>query len=463
MDDVSVPNRQSQSKLFSLPSELRNLVYGYYLTAPGGYHYRYETNRLTEMDGTLIDLEFLYTCKFAAAEMHGLIFTLNTVKFSTFYNEATSDHAGQYHYMQLRDEGSRSRLLRAFRGCIDQDSCNKLEADFPQFLPVIRQLHGMGVISVDGLADDSWGEAPSLYRRFVIRALEALLEDADWNMEGSNHKTIEVVSLQHSPWLIPDSNEIADIRRSLQHNLHLLQSLQRTKYSFSAASAAIRFFSSMPASIRCRFRRVLLDENHVAAAWPECHVQGLLPYCQENGALRIERRVDLWRNALPAGASRMNGFYCGQGRLRPLRAEYITRSCLAPWIMEALALDDLGMPPQCFKLVFNGQPIPARSAEVFKIVQRDAAWQTVFEEHRADHHNKMSWFETRRNAGYQMRGFPEALAAIADDTSIVSCNFSLASFDYSSSIRQAAQGWSMKEWEEQWSKHEPRTFDAQAP
>jgi hypothetical protein len=36
-------------------------------------------------------------------------------------------------------------------------------------------------------------------------------------------------------------------------------------------------------------------------AWPQCHAQGFIPFCQRNPKLRIER-VDLWKATLPAAS-----------------------------------------------------------------------------------------------------------------------------------------------------------------
>ncbi|EDU41139.1 conserved hypothetical protein [Pyrenophora tritici-repentis Pt-1C-BFP] len=47
----------------------------------------------------------------------------------------------------------------------------------------------------------------------------------------------------------------------------------------------------------------VLDEDLVAIAHPASHAQGLIPYCQKNPKMRIEKRVDMWRNLLQGGAT----------------------------------------------------------------------------------------------------------------------------------------------------------------
>ena len=60
------PIMQPQSRLFTLPRELRDMIYEYYLSTENGYSYCYETGKLTERDGLPIDIALTYTCKLAA-------------------------------------------------------------------------------------------------------------------------------------------------------------------------------------------------------------------------------------------------------------------------------------------------------------------------------------------------------------------------------------------------------------
>ncbi|KAI4614484.1 hypothetical protein J4E83_007138 [Alternaria metachromatica] len=466
---------QPQSRLFALPRELRDLVYEYYLMAADGYHYNHETGKLTQIGGQPIDIALTYTCKLATAEINGRALTLNAIKFTTAHDEGIRDRAGQYALIVQRLEALKSGILCAVYECIESSTSSEFEPEFSYLLPVISQLRTLG--ADHELVHKSWGETPSLHRRFVVRALEILSEHtnfseritSDVNIGRFGDRVHEILSLDDSPWNTPDSNEIANMWRVLDDEPMFLEIWERTKHRFSAAATAIRFLSSLPKSTRCRIRRVLLDEDRVSVAWPECHAQGLIPFCQENGALRVERRVDLWRNALPGGAEPINCVASAarshhpQDRMDRLRAGYITNPCLAPWIMEALALDGLGMPPQCFKLKLDGQPTPERSSEVFKVVQRDAAWQTAFERHFAEQHDTPSWFEMRDNGSYQMRGFPEAITAIVRGTSIVSCNFDTDTPEDPDTIAQDGRHWTMGEWEQQWRMHEPRAFNTAVP
>ena len=145
-------------------------------------------------------------------------------------------------------------------------------------------------------------------------------------------------------------------------------------HRFSAAPAAIRFLESVPEA-RKQLRKTVLREDHVAAANPECHARGLVPFCHENQALRIERRVSLWRNIflkcrkVAANYSLTSMSMVATEDRAPLWADTVTRR-VAEWMVEA------GLPqiPDAITLVPDGDPMPEHTARIFdEVVQRDAA------------------------------------------------------------------------------------------
>jgi hypothetical protein len=74
---------QTQSLFFTLPRELRDMVYDYYVSEKDGYHLRYETGKLNLANGSHINFDFAYTCKRIENEMTGLFLHLNSVNIST--------------------------------------------------------------------------------------------------------------------------------------------------------------------------------------------------------------------------------------------------------------------------------------------------------------------------------------------------------------------------------------------
>lgn len=111
----------------------------------------------------------------------------------------------------------------------------------------------------------------------------------------------------------------------------------------------------MPSDLRQCIRHVLLDEDRKGVAFPECHAQGLLPFCQENARLRIVRRVNLfkavfapyWSDALSA---------VEDYRTRKELDAGIAVDDLRHWIDEAAVLRAYGMPANSFSMVFDGSP-----------------------------------------------------------------------------------------------------------
>lgn len=78
----------------------------------------------------------------------------------------------------------------------------------------------------------------------------------------------------------------------------------RGKLRFSAAAATIHFLHSTTALVRRQLRKVVVHEDRMSVNHPASHVRGLIPFCEENPDLRIERRVDLWRNCFMSSSTR---------------------------------------------------------------------------------------------------------------------------------------------------------------
>ncbi|KAL7770375.1 hypothetical protein CFE70_000309 [Pyrenophora teres f. teres 0-1] len=168
---------------------------------------------------------------------------------------------------------------------------------------------------------------------------------------------------------------------------------------------------------------MVLDEDLVAIAHPASHAQGLIPYCQKNPKMRIERRVDMWRNLLPGGATPFQTYAAQSYRKDELEAKYVTNA-VGDWIIEANALSSLGMPTDVFSLVLDGGETAERTSEVFKTVHRDCAWQKAFEISVTRSHFNIPPDISRwghRSCGY--RGLPKAITDMVQGNSIVKCNF----------------------------------------
>ncbi|KAK4202730.1 hypothetical protein QBC40DRAFT_39652 [Triangularia verruculosa] len=181
------------------------------------------------------------------------------------------------------------------------------------------------------------------------------------------------------------------------------------KFRFSAAAAAIHFLGQLPPTIRPHFRKIILDENAESSPFPQGHTEGLIPFCHENPALRIERRVNLWNNVF-LGTDYGSGYGSGwfirgiddyelhDSRLDDIDSDIpenvsplssteglepgrIAES-LSFWLAEALVLCDTGMPRGVFTLALDAGPMRDVTTRIFDdVVHRHAAWQRAMETH----------------------------------------------------------------------------------
>lgn len=139
----------------------------------------------------------------------------------------------------------------------------------------------------------------------------------------------------------PHGNELNQLLESVGESPYHVSGLERGEdlsiYRFSAASAAIYFLASVPAAVRAQVRRIVIEEDREAMAAPECHGRGLIPFCQENPLLCVERRVNLWRNLLQpdsmAPHDRINPMVRGAASARLLHSKDVTR-LVSMWVMK---------------------------------------------------------------------------------------------------------------------------------
>ncbi|KAI4614485.1 hypothetical protein J4E83_007139 [Alternaria metachromatica] len=465
-----------------LPRELRDQIYEEYFTLEGGYRYNHKTNKLLTAKGEAIHLSIRLASRQIAVETRGLALKLNTISFSTVFDEDLRERAGHFNSLltMISDLKSKYLVWRSSRsGLIDDGVRDYVEDHFPEFLPVIRT---MQLSDINNSDSNSWKESPSQSRRFIASTLKTIAKQpcfgevierhSYWTAPGSEPgpDPMAVISCEHSPWILPSSETISAMREiMLPYPVELSRRRQgsywtREKYRFSAATIAIAFLGSISTETRLSIRKILLLEDHTSVAWPECHGQGLVTYCQENLKLRIERRVDLWRACLPAASTPLHAI---TGRalayLREYKYDRITASIVsrgemrhggvADWIMEVMALESLGMPQNSFTLIIDGAAVPDGSTQVFDVLQRDAAWQSAFQRcviDAIDWPNPHMWLRCRENLAYVMRGFPEALQAISDHKSSVKCNFDTGLVRDVDQVVALGRSWTTDEWLVNW-------------
>lgn len=124
--------------------------------------------------------------------------------------------------------------------------------------------------------------------------------------------------------------------------------------------------------------------------------------------------------------------YSDMGRMinRPLNcrdrlaADHITRP-IAEWSVEADALWKKGMPLSSYTLMLDGEPLPAKTSQIFRrVVLRDAAWHEALET-RFGGSGLDTVLKMRSNLRYAFRRFPELLREMREGRGLVRCDFEM--------------------------------------
>jgi hypothetical protein len=236
------------------------------------------------------------------------------------YNHSLQRRAGHLNGLLIRLEQLEARYLvwRVSRaGLFDDTVYAHVEARHPQYTSLIRKLEQGRVYDIS--LSKYWKDTPSKTRQFVTSTLAAvaahpkffkLTENSPrWTPKESGYDDPrEVIVYNYMPWKIPTEEDIMAMKHVLgpengvdDINRNDIRYRDRFKYRFSAASVAISFLNSMSRFAQLQIRKIVIHEENRAVAWPQCHAQGFIPFCQRNPKLRIER-VDLWKATLPAAS-----------------------------------------------------------------------------------------------------------------------------------------------------------------
>ncbi|KAK1547115.1 hypothetical protein CPAR01_01082 [Colletotrichum paranaense] len=480
---------------FHLPRELRHIIYQLYVMSDGGYVLNPETNKLRDALGRPIDLAFAYTCKRAADEMRGLALEANTITVSTFYSPDERHRARDFDLVTMMLNEELENALHCSQHLLWDDTYDDISGAFPEFTPVLDMIRhdSWGISTRQG----PWGEPHSVYRDFVRFALRAILSTNDrhrlnddftelsYNINDTQH----LLDMEPNPWTIPRQHDLRQIMDALggKHSIRKFglerfwmgpECARRAMFRYSAAAVAIRFLESNTPATRAHMRDIVLIEDQESVSNPECHAMGLIPYCQENPELRIERRVSLWRNAFFHLPGEALGERTHQDYNLGLDANKISYA-VARWVIEVLPLVPAGMPAKSFTLVLDGEGEP-QCSEIFQtVVLRDAAWQQAMEEcfqsgalpsepygmRRNTQRTPLLGFFPAYNNCYLFDKFPQVMQEIVDGTSIVRCNFGTGDFVDTEPFKLVAKKglWSVDHWRFHWYERQKKTYQPSPP
>ena len=215
-----------QWKFFSLPRELRNIIYEYYVLEDGGYHFNYESGKLRTASNQPVDLSFMYTCALVATEMRGVALGTNTITFSTAYSDSERIKAGRFSLLLNHLDQIRNKFIWWLSECPELQpfvtpSINaELFRKYPQY------------VTAQGLEDRASAnfvpldEARSTHQDFLDDAFKLLLKDTDFvealaGVVQPNHSYLSALIrsplLQSAPipWNIVSEDEIVEMDKDL--------------------------------------------------------------------------------------------------------------------------------------------------------------------------------------------------------------------------------------------------------
>lgn len=345
MPSPSPSSSPSPSGFLSLPRELRDIIYHYYVFEAEGYRFDLDCCKLRASGNRPIDLALMYTCSTVAREMHHLALGSNVLHFFTSESPSKTERSKAARFEMALERIEFGRLLAltylhdvpASHRYRTADIFGKLAVRYPQFQPLLdlpydvdRNFHRETFnarVGTCGLGT-SWGETDSMYRAFqrdMIQLhsegstfLEAVAGFYDRRYPHDEALFVggrDLLLSGPEAWMIPSEDELVridagrgppsgDLRSRARQRVNLTDSplpavegepWDRVKWRFSAAAAAIHFFKSISPDTCLGIRNVVLHEDRQSVAHPECHALGLIPFCLQNPQLHIERRVNVWR------------------------------------------------------------------------------------------------------------------------------------------------------------------------
>ena len=233
---MNTTDMASKASLLSMPREIRDMIYRYYLLEESGYCFDFESRKIRASNQP-IDLALLYTSRQIAAEMQGLAFEVNTITFSTACPKSRSERlrAGRYdrimHELRLakiRTVASTGHQdLRHFRTPeIIAQLSQKWEcyaADFKWLDARVDEERLWGTAFEDFRGqlptESSWGEACSKHLDFVNHALKlfsghpGFIEDLATCDATKQQAFVRSrwLSSSPNPWALPTEGELSEL------------------------------------------------------------------------------------------------------------------------------------------------------------------------------------------------------------------------------------------------------------
>ncbi|KAJ3542437.1 hypothetical protein NM208_g4093 [Fusarium decemcellulare] len=503
---TNMPSPLPRVYLVTLPTELRNHIYRLYFALDGGYvHNRDDpyNGKLTAANGKPIDFSLMYVCRLIAAETKDIPLQVNIVSFSTAYHPDWSLLAGRFEYLSSFYRQIEKDFVKDFGPWLTPETYSEIIQKFPQSesyfkfvmepdlrIPYYRSLQmrqdiiGCFSFRRGGLSTEidykyrhdlhEFDELSCRFYEAVTYSLRLLRQKEptkfnDYVAEDNNpgcFKPDEFDGLRFDPWAIPSPAELARVGGLLQDG-EMWKSLQewqfdpnldeesrvsyRQAFRFSAAAVAIRFLDRLTPTHRLNLRKMVLHEDHFAIGRSECHALGLIPFCKENRQLRVERRVNLWRNILQEPQlpsfhelAEVEADVSKAERPCEILAQTILPS-LSAWLGNADAVIDAGMPVGSFTFFLDGEPALDMSSELFQQeIHHKITWELAFRQCFGPS------VKERLDSAIANIPLIRAMDHLVNQTSILRCNFNPGQLWDVDTIVGEHHDLPLEDWDKKW-------------
>ncbi|KAF5553585.1 hypothetical protein FPHYL_8678 [Fusarium phyllophilum] len=458
----------------------------------GRWGYVSDGDKLLQASGQAVQVSLMLACRSIARETRHLPFTLNTITFSTIYRPDWRKQAlmlnqiAHYHIYLL--QGMVYRLGRL----LTPDMYEEPSPEYSQYMPIVmeevaeflriwdrrtelstevRNARGFvdarqfrdgagsrtGVAAMRLRGDDSTVSLKRT-RAYLLRQLadkhptefSEAIEDIlpGWN---DSHSIDEFFNLGFDSWAMPTRSEVKRMVNLMQNTKYWQNGdawyylrygipgyngpkyRYKRKYWFSAVAQVIRFLRQLSQQQRLLISKLILNEDRPAAAFPESHMIGMIPFCLENPKLHVEHRLNLWRNILARSDDYRIRDLMSYIEGPPLLLEdtpeqhqtepEVIGQTFTGFIMHLLEALKEGLPPDSYSLIVGGYPDLNLATEIFSVSMKPyIAWLTAHTNCTArglitpaSHHDYP--FPTRTSA--------QGIAPVGERSAIIQCDFTL--------------------------------------
>lgn len=503
----------TSSPLFCIPRELRDEIYTYYLYEEDGYFHDFATGRLRRSHQRPIDLSLSFTCRTIAQEMKGLALRINQVTITTGLSGQPSDNylnhehrgfqclglrstAGRYESLLTLTCLAKMQMLLHASVCVTSTMLHGIRERYDEVgLRFVRQFRAaceevpgwsLGTFIGGGHFIDYTEVSPpfrnaldtaltlastdSRFDALARKAFDKDLNHPEWSTVFRRDAYDVVMDWRPPPWHIPSSDELSVLESlttvpttgSYRFNGEWedARDYSTAIWYFSATAVTIQFLQRL-SNYEQKVRKIIIQEDHKAVAHPAYHAEGLIPFCQRDPYLRIERRVGCWTSMCPPGWPHTVVAYRERfPHIRVINCHKILKTVIE-WICETDRLAGIEMPTHSLFTLFDVRS--ENELQVWSLVRDAVDWQESMKfwlqtakEESLESLSLLTDEHTLRWDPYALpcllpSAFPRAVLSTLEGTPSVRCLGDVRHLsERKEPLTTVGLDWDLKTWEDRW-------------